>query len=68
MRELDAVLARFLETGFAALTPAERRAFAAFLDLPDPDIHAYLLGRKRSTEPDVAHIVAAIQRSTRAAP
>lgn len=68
MRELDAVLARFLETGFHALTEPERAAFAAFLDLPDPEIHAYLLGRNAPEDPHVRTVVAAIRRGVDSAP
>ena len=67
MRELDAVLAAFFETQFASLQTAERAAFAAILDLPDPEIHGLLLGRRLAEDPDVATVIAAIQRSARAA-
>ena len=68
MRELDAVLVRFLETEFESLGPAEKAGFAAILELPDPTIHAYLLGRREPEEPDVAAVIAALRRAARPAP
>jgi succinate dehydrogenase flavin-adding protein (antitoxin of CptAB toxin-antitoxin module) len=68
MRELDAVLGRFLENEFGALAEPEKAAFAAFLDLSDPEIHAYLLGRSEPEDPHVNNVVAAIRRGAHSAP
>jgi antitoxin CptB len=52
MRELDALLIRFVERSAGSLTAAEMARFEEILELPDPVLHAYLLGR--SAPPDAA--------------
>lgn len=42
--ELDMVLARFLDTRYATLDAAERRAFERLLAIPDAQLLAYLNG------------------------
>lgn len=50
MRELDSLLQNFVEDSLPSLTEAEIAGFEAILDLPDPTLHAYLVGR--SVPPD----------------
>lgn len=45
MKELDVMLVRYLDAGWASATVAERAAFAALLDLQDPVLWDVLLGR-----------------------
>ena len=52
MRELDAVLTGFVDSCALTLTNTEIACFEAILELPDPTLHAYLLGR--SAPPDAA--------------
>jgi antitoxin CptB len=52
MRELDALLLRFVEQAAESLSTAEMARFEGILELPDPVLHAYLLGR--SAPPDAA--------------
>jgi antitoxin CptB len=59
MRELDAVLQKFLDAEAARLTDAEIGCFEEILELPDPMLHAYLLGR---SAPDDASTAALIDR------
>jgi antitoxin CptB len=59
MRELDAVLQKFLDAEAARLTEAEIGCFEGILELPDPTLHAYLLGR---SAPDDARAAALIDR------
>ena len=59
MRELDAVLQKFLDVEAARLTDAEIGCFERILELPDPTLHAYLLGR---SAPDDASTAALIER------
>ena len=59
MRELDAVLQKFLDAEAARLTEAEIGCFEQILELPDPTLHAYLLGR---SAPDDARTTALIDR------
>jgi antitoxin CptB len=63
MRELDAVLAAFLERGFVGLDEADKQRFEHFLDLSDPELYGYLLGRDEPDDPDTARLVARIRRS-----
>jgi succinate dehydrogenase flavin-adding protein (antitoxin of CptAB toxin-antitoxin module) len=58
MKELDLLLQGWLEQRYAAATPTERRAFEGFLELPDPQIAAYLLGREQPTDPGLAALLA----------
>lgn len=59
MRELDAVLQKFLDAEAARLTDTEISCFEQILELPDPTLHAYLLGR---SAPDDASTAALIDR------
>lgn len=57
MRELDTLLTAFLEHGYPSLDEADRARFEALLELPDPQIHAWLLGRERPADPAIAQLV-----------
>jgi antitoxin CptB len=59
MRELDALLLRFVEAQGATLSESELGRFEAILELPDPVLHAYLLGR---SAPDDAATVGLLER------
>ncbi len=61
MRELDAVLAGFLDSEFAHLNAADRRRMAAILDLPDPELHAFLVGRAVPEDPGFADLIRRIR-------
>lgn len=52
MKELDVLLGRWIGEHHAAASSAQRAAFERFLDLPDPDMASYLLGRE---EPPAEH-------------
>lgn len=52
MRELDVLLVRYLERHFASASSGERDAFRALLDLPDPELFGYLVGREQPHHPD----------------
>jgi antitoxin CptB len=52
MRELDALLLKFVEHAAGSLSSAELARFEEILELPDPVLHAYLL--RRSAPPDAA--------------
>ena len=43
MRELDVLLLSFFDASFDALGSAEKARFGALLELPDPDLRAYLI-------------------------
>ncbi len=46
MRELDELLRGYLDREFAAASTADRDAFRRLLEIPDPEIQAYCLGRQ----------------------
>jgi antitoxin CptB len=58
MKELDLILQGWLERRYPSASSDERTAFARFLELPDPEIAAYLLGQARPQDPAVAALVA----------
>jgi antitoxin CptB len=51
MRELDVLLLSFFDASFDALEPAEKARFCALLELPDPDLQAYLVAGHGSGDP-----------------
>ena len=61
MRELDTLLGRFLEQHAAALSAAEIGRFEAILELPDPVLYGYLLGRGTHPDPPVAALIERIR-------
>jgi succinate dehydrogenase flavin-adding protein (antitoxin of CptAB toxin-antitoxin module) len=61
MRELDAVLLAFLDAQAAQLSEGEITCFEAILELPDPTLHAYLLGRSAPTDATIAGFIARIR-------
>ena len=62
MRELDELLTWYLEHDYGSASAAERDAFARLLDLPDPDLFGYLVGRDAPTEESIRHVIARIRR------
>jgi antitoxin CptB len=61
MRELDAVLHAFLDAN--TMTEPEIECFEAILELPDPTLHAYLLGRSAPTDEPTATLIERIRAS-----
>jgi succinate dehydrogenase flavin-adding protein (antitoxin of CptAB toxin-antitoxin module) len=61
MRELDAVLHAFLDAN--TLTDDEVGQFEAILELPDPTLHAYLLGRSAPTDEPTLTLIERIRAS-----
>lgn len=58
MKELDVMLARWLDARWAAAGPDEQAAFAALLELQDPQLWDLLSGRET---PPSAHAVLVAQ-------
>jgi antitoxin CptB len=58
MRELDLILQGWLNGRYAQASARERRAFAQFLELPDPQMAGYLLGGDTPPDPVLAALVA----------
>jgi antitoxin CptB len=63
MRELDAVLHAFLDANALALSEAEIACFEGILELPDPTLHAYLLGRSAPVDAATAVLIERIRAS-----
>lgn len=63
MRELDILLIRFFETSFDGLAAEEKRRFEALLNLPDPDLHAYLLGGHAGEDAKLESLLERIRQS-----
>ena len=61
MRELDALLLAFFERAAANLTDAEMTAFEGILELPDPLLHSYLLGRSAPDDVATAELIERIR-------
>lgn len=61
MRELDVLLTRYLERTYPSSSPAERVAFVELLELPDPDLFGYLVGRTTPGEALHIEIIARIR-------
>jgi antitoxin CptB len=62
MRELDVLLDGFLRQEYTAASDAERRAFEALLDLPDPCIIDCLLAPNAPPEPGLAALARRLTR------
>jgi antitoxin CptB len=61
MRELDRTLEGFFDSSFDALSDSEKQRFAEFLELPDPDLYAYLLGKAEPADVELARLTRIIR-------
>jgi antitoxin CptB len=61
MKELDLLLLRYLEQEYPAAPPADRAAFARILELQDPELFGYLVGRESPTDAGLRHVLARIR-------
>jgi antitoxin CptB len=68
MRELDTVLLGFLDAHAAELEEAEIASFERILELPDPVLYGYLLGRSAPTDTAGAALIERIRASAPTAP
>jgi antitoxin CptB len=60
MRELDVLLARYLDDRFSSASMAEQEAFRRLLETHDTALYGYCLG----SEPPPAHFASLIERIT----
>lgn len=60
MKEIDLLLVAWLENSYRAASSAQQRVFREFLELPDPEIAGYLLGREFPAETERRELVAAL--------
>jgi succinate dehydrogenase flavin-adding protein (antitoxin of CptAB toxin-antitoxin module) len=68
MRELDALLLGFVEHAAAQLSDDEIAALERILELPDPVLHSYLLGRGAPADASAAALIDRIRTGVVAAP
>ncbi len=61
MKELDLLLAGWLQRRWATASGAERARFESCLELPDPQIARDLLGRETPSDPATAALVAELR-------
>ena len=61
MRELDSLLLAFVDAAAAPLTDVEMSVFEEILELPDPVLHAYLLGRSAPADAATATLIERIR-------
>jgi antitoxin CptB len=62
MKELDLLLVRYLEQEYPEASRADREAFARILDLQDPELFGYLVGRDSPTDAGLRHVLARIRQ------
>ncbi len=67
MHELDGVLESFAQGALATLDADDFALFERILELPDPELVAYLLGRSAPADPDIARLVERIRSNHRPA-
>ncbi len=63
MKELDLLLARWLDRGWPAADEARRDAFRRLLEQPDPDLADWLVGGLRPPDAAIAALLDDIVRS-----
>jgi antitoxin CptB len=62
MRELDVMLTRYLDREWASASSAERDAFVQLVELQDPELFGYLVGRTSPAEGTQRAVIACIRR------
>ncbi len=65
MRELDQLLVGYLEDHFDTASEPEKGAFQSLLELSDPELIGYLLGKERPPKEPMARVVDCIRRGPR---
>jgi antitoxin CptB len=60
MRELDVLLSRYVDEEYRTAAPEQQEAFRRLLDIQDPLMHAYFLGRETPPDALLASLIARI--------
>jgi antitoxin CptB len=60
MRELDVLLTRYVDQEYRTAAPEQQDAFRRLLEMQDPVIHAYFLGRETPPDAVLASLIARI--------
>ncbi|MGB5165093.1 MAG: succinate dehydrogenase assembly factor 2 [Woeseiaceae bacterium] len=61
MRELDELVVWYLETRFDDADDEQKSAFQALLELPDPELMGYLLGKQMPEQESIRGVVESIR-------
>ncbi len=61
MKELDQLLERYLDRCYERATTHHRAAFRALLELQDPELYGYLLGRSAPEDESLKAIVGQVR-------
>jgi len=62
MKELDLLLAGYLQHHWSTASASERQSFAQILELPDPELAAYLLGNADCPEISLHPLLAVLRQ------
>jgi len=62
MKELDLLLTRYIDEQYGAAAAAEQAAFQRLLELQDPTIYDYVLGRDAPADPALRSLLERITR------
>ena len=65
MRELDVLLTRYVDEEYRTAAPEQQEAFRRLLDIQDPLMHAYFLGRETPPDAVLASLIARITAGAR---
>jgi antitoxin CptB len=65
MRELDVLLTRYVDEEYHTAAPEQQEAFRRLLDLQDPLMYAYFLGRETPLDAALASLIARITADAR---
>ena len=65
MRELDVLLTRYVDEEYRTAAPEQQEAFRRLLDIQDPLMHAYFLGRETPPDAALASLIARITAGAR---
>jgi len=64
MKELDVLLEAYLKDKFSEAAPAEQQAFAVLLELPDPILMAYIVGRISPETEEQCRVIDTLRRTS----
>lgn len=63
MKELDLVINRYFESDYDSLTEQEKNEFKDFLNLEDPEIFSWIMGRSSPEKQSHANIVGKLRNT-----
>jgi antitoxin CptB len=63
MKELDLLLADYLDTRYPTADAIEQGAFRELLDMQDPELFAFVIGRERPATEELRRVVDTLRRT-----